>query len=171
MTKEYREDLAAAHARIAQLEAQLAEAAETSDPKVKMLEDRRALITRTSEPKYLRKLAAGIIGGFTLAFTLIGVVAWAAAGALPGEAGMILGIGGMGLFFGALIGVLQLFIAPVTAKRQLEAIAQALVEARRIAKLESDLAEMRRVRVASEPAAEIEEEAEAEDAKRGGSSG
>lgn len=171
MTKEaYREELAAAHARIAQLEAQLAEASETADPRIKTLEERRALVVRTSERKYLRKLTAGIIGGFTLVFTFIGVIAWAAAGALPNEAGMIFGIGGMGLFFGLLIGVLQLFIAPVTARRQLEAIEQALVEARRIAKLEHELAEMRRVRVASEPSVELEErseeEGDVEEAKR-----
>jgi hypothetical protein len=160
MTKEYREDLAAAHARIAQLEARLAEADETRDPKIKALEERRALIARTSEPKYLRKLTAGIIGGFTFVLTLIGVIAWAAAGAIPSEAGMILGIGGMGLFLGLLIGLLQLFLTPVTATRQIEVIDQQIAEARRIAKLESEVAEMRRVRVASEPSAASEEDEE-----------
>jgi hypothetical protein len=159
MTKEaYREELAAAHARIAQLEAQLAERTETRDPKVAKLEQQRATIVRTSQPRYLRNFTLGIIGGTTLAFAAIGLVAWLAAGALPGEIGLIFGIGGMGLFFGLLIGLLQFFLTPLTAKRQLEAIDQALAEARRIAKLESEVAEMRRVRVASEPSAEPEED-------------
>jgi len=163
MTKEaYREELAAAHARIAQLEARLAEPHETEDPKIQTLEQRRVAILRTTDPSYLRKLTAGIIGGFTLVLTLIGVVAWLGAGALPQEAGLILGIGGVGLFFGVIIGVLQFFLTPVTAKRQLEAIDRALAEARRVAALEREVAEMRRVRVATETSAEADETEEAQ---------
>jgi hypothetical protein len=168
MAKEYREELAAAHARIAQLEAQLAEktaAAAATDPKIAKLETQRALIVRTSTPTYLRKFAVGSIAVLTLAFGLVGLLAWAVAGALPSELGMVFGIGGLGLFIGLLVGVLQLFLAPVTARRQIEQIDQELAEARRIAKLESDIAEMRRVRVGVEPAAETEEE-DAEEAKR-----
>ena len=168
MTKEaYREELAAAHARIAQLEAQLADQTATSDPKIKALEEARATVVRTSEPKYLRKFAATAIGGATFVFGIIGVVVWAAAGAHPNEAGMIAGFGGMGLFFGLLIGLLQLFLTPVTAKQQLKKIDEDLAEARRIAKLESEVAEMRRVRVASEPIAEADvQDEEAERARR-----
>jgi len=168
MAKEaYREELAAAHARIAQLEAQLAEKSEAADPKIKKLEEQRVTIVRTSDPKYLRKFALGAIGGFTLVFGLIGLIAWAVAGALPSEVGMVAGIGSVGLFIGLLIGLLQLFLTPATAKQQLEKIDQELAEARRIAKLESEVAEMRRVRVGADPLeAAAEEEEEAKGARR-----
>ena len=169
MTKEaYREELASAHARIAQLEAQLVDATTTTDPKIKKLEAQRAMIVRTSAPTYVRRFAAGSIGALTLVFGLIGVIAWAVAGALPNEVGMIFGFGGLGLFFGLLIGLLQLFVGPATTRRQLEQIDQELAEARRIAKLESEVAEMRRVRVGTEPVAEEQAEEEAEDANRAG---
>jgi hypothetical protein len=170
MTKEaYREELAAAHARIAELEDRLAEKTATMDPKIRSLEERRARVARTSEPRYLRKFALVVTGALTLVFGVIGLVAWAATGALPSEAGMVGGIGGLGLFIGLVIGLLHLFITPVAAKRQLEHIDQQIAEALRIAKLESDVAEMRRVRVGSEPLADVEEarEEEIEEPNRG----
>ena len=167
MTKEaYREELAAAHARIAQLEAQLADATTSTDPKINKLLENRAMIVRTSDPKRLRNFALGSIGGFTLAFGVIGVIAWAVAGALPKEAGMIGGIAGLGLFIGLLVGLLNLFITPIAAPRQLEQIDQQLAEARRIAKLESEVAEMRRVRVGAAPPAEEEEQQDADEESR-----
>ena len=161
MTKEaYREELAAAHARIAQLEAQLAGMSASQHPKIDALERRRVEIVRTSDRNYLLKLTAGIVGGFTFVFAGIGVIAWASAGADPREAGLILGIGGMGLIVGLVIGVVQLFATPAAAQRQLAKIDRDLAEARRIARLESEVAAMRRVRVASEPTADGEEEEE-----------
>jgi len=164
MTKEaYREELAAAHARIAQLEEQLADASSSTDPKIKKLLESRAVIVRTSDPKRMRNFALGTIGAFTLVFGLIGLISWAAAGALPNEAGMVGGIGGLGLFIGLLIATLNRLIAPGASRRQLEQVDQEIAEARRIAKLESEVAEMRRVRVRTEPAAQVEEEEEQED--------
>jgi hypothetical protein len=63
----------------------------------------------------------------------------------------------MGVVVGLLIGLLQFVISPATAKQQLEKIDQDLAEARRIAKLESEVAQMRRVRVAPEPIAGADE--------------
>ena len=118
-----------------------------TDPKVRTLEEQRARIVRTSAPRYIRRLSLGLVGAFTLVFGVIGIIAWAAAGALPNEAGMVGGIGGLGLFIGLVIGVSQMFLTPVISKRQLEVIDRQLAEAQRIAKLESEVAAMRRVRV------------------------
>jgi hypothetical protein len=137
----YREELAAAHARIASLEAELASRkAPATDKRIRDLDAQRDKLQETIEPERIRKVA--LLTPFVTA-SLFGVLALLAA--LGGPKPELIAIPIAGAVLGGLISLLHAFVNPKSVRAQIAKLDEQIAEIRRITALEEEVRETRRL--------------------------
>jgi len=147
----YRDELAAAQARIATLEQELSAMRGTTaqdgpDPRLTALEDKYRRLTRAAEPKVIRRTALGV--------ALLPVVVMVSVGVLLVATGESFGFFFVGLGTLMAVGLYFLLttVGATNAKQLAENARAELQEARRLRAVERALADARpRVRVEDEP--------------------
>lgn len=155
----YRGQLAAAHARIAALEAELGK---RSDPKIQELENQRAKLAKVAEPRQIRRMALFLpllVGG------VLSIPALIAAFTEPSKELLLLPLAG--LVIGGILAALHVLLTPSSTRAAIAAIDDKIAEARRLIALEDEMRETRRMlesmpktRVADAEAEPIEPEEE-----------
>ena len=146
----YREELSAAHARIASLEAELAGAG--VDPKIKELEKQRQELVDTTGPKRFRGFLWKL---FFLPIAVFGGIGAVAAAVTRQPEPLALAV--CGLVISVLVTSVHYFVTPNATKQQIAKIDRELEEAQRIARLEKEVKETRRL-LEGQPQVRVETE-------------
>ena len=161
----YREQLAAAHARIEALEAELAgkNGAGVSSPKIVELERQREQVIEKGSPEKVRRQALSITLVPTIMFGLIAVFLWRSQH--PARLADLVSLPIVVVAVGGLLGLFIVLATPASTRAAVAKLDREIAEARRVLALEAEVRETRRRQRASKDSAQARVAAPLEETK------